>query len=383
MTDLEALIANDQHRQMETSETILRTYKENLVEFYARHDPQNMSICDRMVDSLSWECINQYCFRTYGDTPGDPSIGSIAPPIAFNDLKQVITLQRTIPGPPLDMPWGKNAVDERVLIDEWIAAKQLNKYGDPLNSAYSFSITDRYSYIRQRHPSCPWRPTQIVRISGTGNVTDGLFGTLVWSDQVGYEQLFVSSKYEVVLDDSGKALEFSGANIDYWSLEEERGVGLWVYMCGGWSCCCCLVGLLCLLIFLLGYVFHSHPTTCFNGIHDPSHETSIDCGGICLVGCKRGWSCKTNTDCLADLACNSEGVCADPPQDVEAPPGCVLDAKKTERTTETGTDCGGACAAPHQQGQNTALHRRRCPVGQGCQINDDCASLTCSNNKCS
>jgi hypothetical protein len=389
--DLEALISSKS--QAETSEQTLRIYKELLRAFFARHDPPRAQDVNRIVANVSWEATNRWCLHTYGDTPAAPTVD--IRPVSFNSLKEVftdhsipagemVTDQQSIPGPPVAVPWMAAQSNDRTLIDAWILAKKLNKYGDPPSSSYNFLISDRYDYIRKRHPSRPWIPNREVVVTGTGTNADNCFGILVWKRDRAPEQLFVSCTYEVVLDESGKAMEFNGANLDYWNLREETGTSGWLFACGGISQCCCCFGLLALILFLLNYQFHTHAQTCLNSYMDGT-ETGIDCGGPdCERGCGLGIDCNVDSDCASPFICSDVSTAqrigkACSLKKVTVLPGCVIDSKLTLGTLETGPDCGGACAAPH-----LGDAKRRCGTGIGCEVNDDCDSGLCMNNgKCS
>ena len=406
LADLDILITQGQFPQLETSEAKRLVYMELLRAFFAQHNSAQVVSVERIVNNLSWECINRWCFQRYGDTPAAPNVES-RDPVAptqqpIQEQVQVFTIQRAIPGPPLAVPWQGGKADERALIDEWILAKKLNKYGDPLNSAYDFEIPNKYAYVRKRHPTHPWRPTRtvVVTCAGAGGTNSSLasgntvqlFAKLVWPDGANLEQLFLDNEYKVVMCESGAEATVEGARVDYWNLQVEHQEGLWAYCCGGVCCWCCWVGLLALLLFLLGFTFHSHAGLCANGVMD-DFETGIDCGGQCGGGCSRGLPCKVSGDCESPFVCEREadsglvyGICAEQKKAAavagSAPaPGpaaqCVLDGVLSSGSTETGADCGGACAAPH-----LGDARRRCGIGVGCAIDDDCESGHCENTKC-
>ncbi len=60
----------------------------------------------------------------------------------------------------------KSQLSEEILIDRWINANNLNKYGDPKDTMYaggtplfnesSGERIDRYEYIKNQHPDKPW-----------------------------------------------------------------------------------------------------------------------------------------------------------------------------------------------------------------------------------
>ena len=94
------------------------------------------------------------------------------------------------------------------------------------------------------------------------------------------------------------------------------------------------------------------PSTCSNGEQD-GDETGPDCGGSCpkCVGdpCSRDEHCVTNY-------CKSSACAA---------PSCT---DKQKNGTETGADCGGDCSP--------------CPVGEGCEGDDDCKTGRCEGGTC-
>lgn len=92
--------------------------------------------------------------------------------------------------------------------------------------------------------------------------------------------------------------------------------------------------------------------TCSDAVKN-GQETDVDCGGIC-PGCPPGDACSKSTDCI-ELVCH-EQVCQD---------ATCSDGVKNGK--ETDIDCGGT------DGCNT-----RCPAGQRCNANTDCATSICN-----
>lgn len=92
--------------------------------------------------------------------------------------------------------------------------------------------------------------------------------------------------------------------------------------------------------------------SCSDGARNQD-ETDVDCGGSCGASCADGASCDADGDC-------ESGVCLSPSQ-LCAPPACsngVLDDDETDE------DCGGACGAS-------------CEGGQDCGGDGDCTSGFC------
>jgi hypothetical protein len=90
------------------------------------------------------------------------------------------------------------------------------------------------------------------------------------------------------------------------------------------------------------------PDACFNGARD-GNETDIDCGGSCEPKCGANLACAVNADCQS-------GVCG-------AGNRCAADQCSNARFdgTETDVDCGGTCAT-------------KCALTRGCLANTDCAN---------
>jgi hypothetical protein len=89
-------------------------------------------------------------------------------------------------------------------------------------------------------------------------------------------------------------------------------------------------------------------------------EGDIDCGGDCPAWCEEGETCNSEIDC--EFWCETT---ADPPV-------CTGDTCNDGEKNggETDTDCGGPFLC------NTCL------TGEGCEIDDDCDSLICSDGIC-
>ena len=83
-------------------------------------------------------------------------------------------------------------------------------------------------------------------------------------------------------------------------------------------------------------------------------ETDVDCGGASAPKCTTGQGCKASADCDEVLCDAATATCAGPAYD-----------DGIENGDETGVDCGGP-AAPN-----------RCPPGQGCASDADCAATRC------
>ncbi|WP_437276111.1 SUMF1/EgtB/PvdO family nonheme iron enzyme [Sorangium sp. So ce375] len=91
--------------------------------------------------------------------------------------------------------------------------------------------------------------------------------------------------------------------------------------------------------------------TCSDGVKN-GQETDIDCGGLC-PSCAPSKACSKSTDCR-ELVCR-ELVCQD---------ASCSDSVKNGR--ETDIDCGGITCST------------RCPAGQRCAANTDCATSICN-----
>ncbi|MBM4783538.1 MAG: hypothetical protein GQE15_38175, partial [Archangiaceae bacterium] len=92
------------------------------------------------------------------------------------------------------------------------------------------------------------------------------------------------------------------------------------------------------------------------------NETGLDCGGQCATRCPVGQGCLTGADCAHPMGLQGvNGFCS------TATATCTNSSCTTgvKDGDETGVDCGGSCAA-------------RCPVGQGCTTNADCAGNLCN-----
>ncbi len=105
------------------------------------------------------------------------------------------------------------------------------------------------------------------------------------------------------------------------------------------------------------------PETCENDARD-GDETDTDCGGPACAPCSVGLGCEEDTDCEGGSFCEDR-VCV--------PRASCSDGERNG--LETGVDCGGKeCAA--------------CPVGEPCQVPDDCADgglcldLRCRPDSC-
>ena len=88
-------------------------------------------------------------------------------------------------------------------------------------------------------------------------------------------------------------------------------------------------------------------------------ETATDCGGPCPA-CENGKSCLVAKDCVSSF-CSTTFVCGD-----MAAPDCT---DKMKNGDETDVDCGGGTCDG-------------CLNGKACKVVDDCASMTCTSNKC-
>ena len=71
---------------------------------------------------------------------------------------------------------------------------------------------------------------------------------------------------------------------------------------------------------------------CQNNVTDPQ-ETDLNCGGVCGATCNVGQTCKSNSDCLDNLACDKTIA--------QCVPGTCFNNKQDG--SETGVDCGGDC----------------------------------------
>jgi hypothetical protein len=98
-------------------------------------------------------------------------------------------------------------------------------------------------------------------------------------------------------------------------------------------------------------------------------ETDVDCGGDSCPPCSEGDACNTGADCDT-LVCFS-GQCGPP-----SVGGCgQLDPENpdcndcTKNGPETDVDCGGDSCAP-------------CLLGEGCEVDADCATRACQQGAC-
>jgi hypothetical protein len=107
------------------------------------------------------------------------------------------------------------------------------------------------------------------------------------------------------------------------------------------------------------------PSHCASGTRD-SDESDVDCGGADCARCAEGDACRAGTDC-ATLSCGAPcflplcqltRVCLQP---------TCTDAVKNGQ--ETGPDCGGPTCG-------------KCPGGEACKVNADCASNVCTGGTC-
>jgi|GEM_PF-6919235 len=143
--------------------------------------------------------------------------------------------------------------------------------------------------------------------------------------------------------------------------------------CGGAKCTGCNLGKACKLdrdcgtgtdIYCDQSTYTCKKKSCSDKVqnsHDSGTETDVDCGGPCVREsklCATGTGCDDNSDCESNF-CNpltklcAEATCSDGYQDQD----------------ETGTDCGGACAAMG----------KTCPDGIRCMKNEDCSGNYCSD----
>jgi hypothetical protein len=99
--------------------------------------------------------------------------------------------------------------------------------------------------------------------------------------------------------------------------------------------------------------------SCDDGLKN-QNETDIDCGGPCDE-CPEGKECEEDADCKSGLECE-DGVCseADTCSNNQLDPG------------ETDVDCGGICA----------FKGKLCAIGEVCEYNVDCESLSCVDGRC-
>jgi hypothetical protein len=98
--------------------------------------------------------------------------------------------------------------------------------------------------------------------------------------------------------------------------------------------------------------------SCNDGVRNGT-EPVVDCGNAACGACALGSVCTANGQCTSGFC--QAGVCRPSP--------CTNGARDG---TETDTDCGGA--------DPTCV---RCPVGDTCAVNGDCASNSCINRQCS
>ncbi len=117
-----------------------------------------------------------------------------------------------------------------------------------------------------------------------------------------------------------------------------------------------LLALLTTCLGLGGAACGGKPVSCTDGIQNGS-ETGIDCGGTC-VPCDLGMGCSTPKDCKS-LVC-TEAVCSMPPN--------ATCSDGIHNGIETDVDCGGGCPA--------------CANGKICRGFSDCASVVCSEGRC-
>lgn len=92
--------------------------------------------------------------------------------------------------------------------------------------------------------------------------------------------------------------------------------------------------------------------SCENGIQD-GDETDVDCGGSCGDTCGTGQGCEGDDDCLS-TECGAGMTCEDPPSCTNA----ILDGDETD------VDCGGPDCDP-------------CDDGDDCLEDSDCSSQQC------
>lgn len=102
------------------------------------------------------------------------------------------------------------------------------------------------------------------------------------------------------------------------------------------------------------------PPTCTDAVKN-GKESDLDCGGDCPK-CDVGKTCAAGPDC-------AQGVCTDTGEGLKCQPPTNTDGVKNGN--ETGIDCGGN-------------GNEKCPDGQGCLTQDDCANDFCNvKNFCS
>jgi len=152
------------------------------------------------------------------------------------------------------------------------------------------------------------------------------------------------------------------------------------------------------------------PETCNDSLLNQD-ETGVDCGGSCTADCIAGQGCRVDGDCSSSLLCSPSSrvcaaiSCADGRQDGDeilmdcgggTCPGCPvgtacvnasdcnsgicalgscrtspLCADDERNGSETDVDCGGS-----------DLSCQRCPDGDVCQGNADCARGNCAQGRC-
>lgn len=93
-------------------------------------------------------------------------------------------------------------------------------------------------------------------------------------------------------------------------------------------------------------------------------ETDVDCGGPTADACLIGKACAAHADC--NLSYCAAGACAAPLGDDTITNGL-----------ETDVDCGGAT----QQEGDLTITPARCALTKSCLLDDDCASVVCSEQK--
>jgi hypothetical protein len=132
--------------------------------------------------------------------------------------------------------------------------------------------------------------------------------------------------------------------------------------------------------------------SCPNGVHD-GNESDIDCGGredcprcldgnLCLenADCESGY-CSPMTLLCSPQQCTSSADPCPALEECDEDAGCsglscsggqcdAASCADGHNGLETGVDCGGASACP------------RCPVGQACVVDADCASNLCVSLSC-
>jgi len=96
------------------------------------------------------------------------------------------------------------------------------------------------------------------------------------------------------------------------------------------------------------------PVSCTNDIKD-GDEKGIDCGGACTAGCEIGEDCDSDSDCDTDY-CGSNSTCQQT--------SC---SDNIQNGAESDTDCGGTC-------------NDQCAIGDNCDDDDDCDSNSCSQS---